>query len=104
MEIKSIKDLIQYRQSLKELWDKEEFQPVLAFLSSMYEEAVDGIRSLNIQEGFATAVRVATLKNQMNFANLFFKLPEAIKLAEEMQEKAEAQALKFQSSQEGGSI
>lgn len=105
MEIKSVADLVAYRQSLKELWGKEEFQPVLAFLSSMKEEGVNGVRAVNLKES-AEDVKavVATLKTQINFAHLLLNLPEAIRLAEEAIEKQDQRKLAYMKSQEGGSL
>lgn len=63
-----------------------------------------GVRALDIQEGFATGVRVSLLKTQLNLANLLIDLPGAIKEAEDIMARKQATLLKMKQSQEGGEI
>lgn len=77
---------------------------MLALLSSMKEEAVMGVRALDIQEGFATSVRVATLKTQLNLTNMLLSLPEVIKEVEDRNERIAAKMVQMKDSQERGEI
>ena len=104
MEIKTVGELIPYRASLKELWGKEEFQPVLALLNSLKQEAIDGVRALEIKEGFATGVRISSLKTQLNLANLFVNLPDVIKDVEDNQERIGQKIAQMKKAQEGAEV
>lgn len=105
MEIRQVGDLIPYRSSLKDLWDKEEFQPVLKLLSSMKEESVLGVRALNLTEDAETVkTKVAVLKTQLNFANMMLELPAVIKETEEQIERNKVQKHRIANAQEKGDI
>ena len=105
MEINKVGDLIPYRQLLKELWGREEFQPVLGLLNSLKQEAIDGVRILNLQKSAEEVkTHIAILKTQLNLANMLLQLPEVV---EEIEENIEAQSRKvttFKSSQEGSNL
>lgn len=105
MEIKQVGDLIPYHKSLAELWDKEEFQPVLALLSSLYNESVDNLRRLDAAaESKLLRAQFATYKAQLNLANMLLKLPNVIQEAKEQIKAGQSAKLKFVSSQETGGI
>src|ERR1700735_836422 len=48
-EIKGIADLVPYHKSLKELWAREEFQPVLGLLASLRADAEMEVKRANIE-------------------------------------------------------
>jgi hypothetical protein len=106
MEIKQMGDLIPYHKSLQELWDKEEFQPVLAFLSSLRQEALDSFRTANLYQYSAEHVKtkISSDKTQYNLANMLMYLPDVIKEAKELILKRTTKFEAFEQSQETGEI
>jgi hypothetical protein len=70
----------------------------------MKDEAITGVRALEIQEGFATGVRVSQLKTQLNLTNMLLNLPAVIKEIEDQLEHRQATLLKMKASQEGAEI
>ena len=70
----------------------------------MYEEATNGVRTLEIEDGFTVSVRVAVLKNQLNFASMFFDLPNVLTTLEAQNEKIKDKLVEMKKSTEGGSI
>jgi hypothetical protein len=70
----------------------------------MYNEAVTRVRTLEIKDGFITAVELAKLKSQMNCTSLFFDLPNMIQAAEEEIEKGKIRLVAYKNSQEGGTV
>ena len=105
MEIKQVGDLIPYHKSLQELWDKEEFQPVLAFLSSIRDEALTEFRSADSKskERILRAT-FATTKTQFNLAAMLLELPKVVKFAKDQIEQQGKAKLRFVESQETGEI
>lgn len=105
MEIKTVGDLIPYRQSLLELWGKEEFQPVLSLLSSLKEEGVTFLRTTKVDAPEAELrARVATIKTQINLAGMFLELPAVVKEVEEQLERNANKLTQIKEAQEGGEI
>jgi hypothetical protein len=105
VEIKTIGDLIPYKQSLRELWAKEEFQPVLSLLKNSYQEqcnAVTGIDLSHASEDVKT--EVAVLKTRMIVFILLFDLPGNIQNVEDQLAKNQDKVVKFKASQEGGEL
>ena len=70
----------------------------------MYEEATNGVRTLEIEDGFTVSVRVAVLKNQLNFASMFFDLPNVLTTLENENQRITDKVTEMKKSQEGGSI
>jgi hypothetical protein len=106
MEIKTVGDLIPYRASLKELWGREEFQPVVALFSSMRDEAIMGVRTLGIigatpHDVIATA---SQLKTQLNLTNMLLELPAVIKEMEDRLAQVEMKKGRMREAQEGATI
>lgn len=88
-----------------EVWEREEFQPVLAFLSSLREEAVDGLRTLNLTQNAEQVKTIgAILKTQYNMANMIYELPAYVKEVEAQLAKDEETKARMARSQERGSI
>ena len=105
MEINKVGDLIPYRLSLKELWVKEEFQPVLGLLNSLKEEAILEFRMLELSENAEEVkTHVAILKTQLNIAGMFLQLPTVIKEAEEQIAQKEKHSMRLRQSQEGSNL
>ena len=105
MEINKVGDLIPYHKSLKELWDKEEFQPVLGLLSSLKEEAIVGLRVLDLKlSAEEVKTHAAILKTQLNLANMFLQLPAVVKEVEQNIEAQKNKVVAFKNSQEGGEL
>jgi len=78
---------------------------VVAFLSKLKDEAVDGLRGFDLkQTGEDCKTRIGVLRTQYNLAYLFENLPRAIKEHEVLQEKQQNKIVAFKNSQEGGSI
>lgn len=77
---------------------------MLALLKSLHEDAVGEVRTLEIKEGFAVAVKMAALKNQLNFAELLCDLPNVLQQIVERDERIKSEIEKFKASQEGGTI
>jgi hypothetical protein len=62
------------------LWAEEErFRPVLCLLSTLRDEAVAGLRTMDLTKS-AEEVKTSTaiLKSQINFASTFIDLPSVI--------------------------
>lgn len=71
----------------------------------MKEEAVLGIRTINLTESAETVkTKVALLKTQLNFANMILELPAVIKETEAQIEQNKKQKERFASAQEKGGI
>lgn len=104
MEIKSIADLAQYKVSLRELWDKEEFQPVKMYLKCLYDKAIADVRTLEIQESFSAAIKVASLKTQMNLTGMLFDLPNVIQQVEDQNDRISKKVTEMKAATEGGGI
>ena len=105
MEIKTVADLIPYRQSLQELWLKEEFQPVIQLLSSLRQEAISKIESMPVNLEASTAKAGASIiSTELKFTGLLLNLPTRLKELEEQFNQKEQTALKMKHSQEGGNV
>ena len=107
MEIKTVGDLIPYRQSLLELWGKEEFQPVLALLCSIKEEAVTSFRILDRlgeEDAVQVKAKLAVARSQYNLAAMLEKLPDVIKETENQIQQTQAKKLAVVQAQEKGEI
>ena len=70
----------------------------------MYDEAVTGVRKLTITDGFEVSVKVAALKNQLNFSSMFFDLPNVLTTLENENQRITDKVTEMKKSQEGGSI
>jgi hypothetical protein len=105
MEIKTLQELVPYHKSLQELWAKEEFQPVLAFLRGLHQEAVNEIQTFKLTEP-AEDVKcdAGVLKTKLQFCALFYNLPSNIKVEIDKTLNIEQMKAKIGKSQEGGSI
>jgi hypothetical protein len=106
MKITKIGDLIPHRQSLQELWGKEEFQLVLGLLLVLKQEAVDSFASARLIDVSAENVKTASarLQTQYNLASLLLELPTRLKVLEEQKEQREQANTKMSQAQEGGEL
>ena len=84
MEIKTVQDLIPYKQSLKVLWLEEEFQPFLAFLSSLRDEQIVNFRRIDLSKpAEQVKTEAAIIRSQINTVMLMLELPKYIQEAED---------------------
>lgn len=105
MEINKVGDLIPYKQSLMELWDKVEFLPVRLLCKAWWEESIQEMRALELKmpEPELRAA-VSVIKTKLNFAGTLYDLPSVIQQAEQQIKDNEAKKIKFAASQESGGI
>ena len=105
MPIKQVKDLIPYHKSLKELWDREEFQPVKELLTAWKNEAITNVLNLQADgDEKHTIAQLAKYQSQATLAYQLLVLPDVIKQVENSADlRGEAKA-KFVNAQEGGAI
>ena len=105
MEIKTVGELIPYKASLQELWGQEEFQPVLALLRGMKEEAVMNVRTIqdfDTPDGIKTHALKA--KFMLNLTSMLIELPSYIQKAQDDINASQNKAAAMKSATEGGSI
>lgn len=79
----------------------------MSLLSSMKEEAVVGFRMLDRlgqDDAVEVKAKVATLRTQLNLANMLHDLPAVIKETEAQIQQNAAKKLQFIQAQEGGEI
>lgn len=100
--ILKLEDLIPYRNSLKELWEEEAFQPVLRFLSSLYKDSVNEIIYPNMTGDVAGMIAIAEKRAVARLCNTLYNLPDVIQNLEGEFERQTAQKLRFVKAQEKG--
>ena len=105
MEIKQVKDLVPYRASLRELWAREEFQPVLAWLSSLRQEAFENIGAIDFKEPAESVKTKAAIEVQRlkDFSTMLY-LPTQLEAIVQQEERIKDKMQKYQASQEGAII
>ena len=107
LEINKLEDLIPYKDSLKELWQEERFQPVLAFLSSLGKEQYDTLLSVPSYintESTKTLLTMAVASARANILNVLVILPEAIRRVEKQLEEQKALKERMARATEQGGI
>ena len=105
MEIKGIADLVPYHKSLKELWAREEFQPVLGLLASLRADAVMEVKRANIERPAEDCkAALAMIRIKLNLLDSFTHLPDEIAAAAQLKEHQEQHRDKMVQSQESGGI
>jgi len=105
MEISKVGDLLPYRKSLQELWEREEFQPVLAYLSRVRQEAYEAMCALNLldsDEVIAAKTRIQV--TQLKSFNSVLQLPQVLKEIEDRNERVASKLEQYQASQERGEL
>ena len=107
MEINKLEDLVPYRDSLKELWAEERFQPVVAFLCSLRKEQIDILLTTSAfanNEPIKTNVLMAIASARANILNTIVGLPDAIKQVEDILAEQKRQKERIARSTEQGGI
>ena len=105
MEITKVADLIPHRKFLQELWAREEFQPVLAYLSRMRQEAYEALCAINLQDSSEEiAAKTRVYVTQLKAFNSTLQLPQVLKEIEDRNERAASKMEQYQASQERGEL
>lgn len=88
------------------MWDKEEFQPVLALFNSLKEEAIMDIRRADITGDSAENIKAlaGAIKIKINMTSMLIELPERIKEIEEQQGREKTKLSAMKAAQEGGTV
>lgn len=103
MEINKLEDLIPYQRSLKELYQQEEFQVLLCFLSSIKAQKEAELFAIQ-----ATIVKAASLEVhlkvqecviQRNMAAMLAELPTVVREVEAVLDKQKRHAEAFEKAQ-----
>jgi hypothetical protein len=99
-----MEDLIPHKESLKVLYQLEEFQVLLSFLSSLRKQKEAEVwmyqQSVNGKEGNSVKVEIAVMLAQRNLIAMLETLPEAVSAVESVIERQKEQAHAFQKAQD----
>jgi len=105
MEINKVADLIPHRKFLQELWAREEFQPVLAYLSRMRQEAFDSFVAIDFTKPAEEVKTLAAMYvMQLKSFSTMAQLPNLLKQLEYTDEERAAKVVAMKNSQEGGEL
>ena len=93
MEIKEIKDLLPYQESLRALWEVEEFQPLLSFLSNLRKQKEDEFWMTNFTQQEPEQVKAVVMAriSELRVLRVISTLPDHLDtVREQLQARAEA--------------
>lgn len=77
----TLEGLVKYRNSLTELWETEDFQPVKWYLAGLYKEAIEALVYKHFTEQ-KDLVAIAEHSAVAKLANSLFNLPDVLKQVE----------------------
>lgn len=108
MEISKLEDLIPYKASLKELYQQEEFQILLSFLSSLrkqkeaeiFNSQAALVQSSNGKTDSTMRTELAVMIAQRNIAAMIENLPLVVHEVQATLERQKLQAEAFKKSQQ----
>lgn len=104
MQLNRMEDLIPHKESLKALYQSEEFQILLSFLSSLRGQKENEVwayqGSVNGKDAVVAKTELAVMISQRNLITMLENLPQAIQMLEDTIEKQKQQAQTFAKSQE----
>jgi len=105
VEINKLEDLIPYREHLTVLWEHQDFQPALVFLSSLMKEQTEYlIAGETFKNSSDSLIQKAVWAANIRTLRMLISLPSIIKEAEKQIEDVKVQRERLKRSAEQGGI